>query len=340
MSVKFGLIGCGKVSQRHINVINALENAQLVAVADINMKLAEQVAKENNIKAYNNYEDLIKNPEIDAVAICTPNSTHPKIGIAAARAGKHVLTEKPIATTLEEAEALIKTCKNNNKKLAVVKQVRLNPAVQELKKIIDEGRLGKILSANISVRWNRNEDYYKKSPWHGKKDTDGGTLITVAAHYIDILQWLLGSVKSVVAKTRPHILPGVEVEGLGSAIIEFKSGALATLEYTVCVYNKNLEGTLLILGEKGTVKLGGDAFDEIEIWDVEGCEKPDIGILKGKSDSVDGVSPYHKLVYENFLDALDNKVSILTDGEEAKRSLEVIHAIYKSAETGKEVEFL
>jgi len=336
----FGIIGCGKVSQRHINAIRSLDNSELIAVSDSDINKLDKVAKENNIKAYTNYTELLNNPNIDAVSICTPNSTHTSIGIAAAKAGKHVLTEKPIGINLEEVEELIRTCKENNVKLSVVKQVRLNPAVQALKKLINEKKLGKILSANVTVRWNRNKDYYESSSWHKKKDIDGGTLINIAIHYLDIIQWLLGSVKSVVGKTKPHSIPDVEVEGLGSAIIEFKSGTLVTLEYTVCTYKRNLEGTLTVLGEKGTVKLGGKAFDEIEIWDVEGLEKPDIEILKGESGSVDGVSPYHKAVYENFLSAIDNKAPIFTDGEDAKRSLEIINAIYKSAETRKEVEFL
>ncbi|QQG38503.1 MAG: Gfo/Idh/MocA family oxidoreductase [Candidatus Woesearchaeota archaeon] len=337
---KFGVIGCGKVAERHIEAIKNIPNASLVAVADIDIERAKKFANGYNVKAYYDYKELLKDPQIDVITICTPNSTHPKIGIDAAKAGKHVLTEKPIGTKLEEAEELIRVCKKYNKKLGVVKQVRLNPAVQLIKDAIEEDKLGRILSANVTIRWNRNENYYKTFPWHSKKDLDGGTLVTVASHYIDILQWLLGGVKSVVAKMRPHIINGVEVEGLGSAIIEFKSGTLATLEYTVCVYKRNLEGTLTLLGEKGTIKLGGQAFDEIELWDVEGYPKPDVEILKAKADSLGGMSPYHKIVYENFLDALDNKTSILTDGEDGKKSLEVMHAIYKSAETGKEVEFL
>src|SRR3989338_76213 len=162
---KFGVIGCGNVSQRHINAIRSLHNSELVAVSDSDIIKLNKVAKENNVKAYADYTELLNDSDIDAVSICTPNSTHTIIGIAAAKAGKHILTEKPIGINLEEVEELIRTCKENNVKLSVVKQVRLNPAVQILKKSINEKKLGKILSANVTVRWNRNEDYYESSPW-------------------------------------------------------------------------------------------------------------------------------------------------------------------------------
>jgi len=340
---RFAIIGCGKVSRRHAQAIKELGDvAELVAVSDIDENKAKTLAQEYNVKYYVDYREMLKDPTIDIISICTPNVTHPKIGIEAANAGKHVLTEKPISINLKDADELIKTCKEKNRKLVVVKQVRLNPTIQKLKELIDKGRIGDILSANVTLRWNRDEDYYRKYPWHGKKDIDGGTLITVASHYIDILQWLLGPVNLVYGKIKPHKIPGVEVEGLGAAVIEFKSGALATIEYTTRVYRQNLECSMIIIGEKGTVKLGGNAFDKIEYWDVENEPNPKIkgnDIDSNHKTRTGGVNPNHTLFYKYFIDALEHKLN-LTDGEDARKSIEIIQAIYRSAETGRPIEFL
>lgn len=334
---RFAIIGCGRIAIQHAQSIVDLDNAELVAVSDVKEDRAREFGKKFNVDYYADNEQVYKRDDVDIVAVCTPNSTHVEIGIKIANSGKHVLCEKPIAINLESGDELIESCKKNNVKLFVVKQVRLNPAIQALKKNFN--KLGKIYSASLVIRWTRPQEYFDNDEWRGTKAIDGGTLINQGIHYLDVLLWCLGNVESVVSK-KDTLAHNLEVEDTVVSVLKFKSGALATLEFSLNTYPENMECSLTVLGEKGTIKIGGTAMNEITHWNVKDISKPDINSISGKvyADGLyQGSCPNHKLVYENLINHLDGKEDIIADGNEARKSLELVMAIYRSSENNEEV---
>ena len=224
----------------------------------------------------------------DAVALCTPSGLHPKHGIIAARAGKHVICEKPMAISLEDADALVAECDAAGVQLFVVKQNRLNPSIQLLKRAIDRGRFGRIYLANTTVRWTRPQEYYDQAPWRGTWEFDGGAIMNQASHYVDLIQWLVGPVESVMAKTAT-LARRIESEDTGVAVLKFRSGALGVIEVTMLTYPRNLEGSITILGEKGTVKVGGTAVNRVEHWTFADYDDDDKLVESDGNESADGV---------------------------------------------------
>src|SRR3989338_689768 len=330
----FGLIGCGTISDRHINAIKSIENINLVAVADARLERAKNLGEKYNIEYSDNYRKILDNPEIEAVSLCVPNYEHVNLALEAIEKGKNVLLEKPISVNLEDADKLIKKAGEKNIKLAVVKQLRYNQTVKILKKAIEKGKLGKILSANVTVRWNRNKDYYQKKDWVGKKEKSGGNLMNIGSHYIDILQFLLGKAEKVFGKTLPSSIEDVKIEDTAHGLVTFENSVLALIEFTTATYNKNWECSLTILGEQGTVKLGGNYLDKFDFWNVENYPQPEI---KEVNLNPNEVNLNFKELYENFVKLLENKDADIADGESAKKSLEIVLAIYKSAEEGREI---
>ncbi|PIZ58462.1 oxidoreductase, partial [bacterium (Candidatus Torokbacteria) CG_4_10_14_0_2_um_filter_35_8] len=240
--IRFGLIGCGRIAPRHAESIVNLKRAKLEAVCDIEKKKALDFAEEWKVqKVYYNYLNLLEDPDIDVVSICTPNGLHAPMGIDAAKAQKHALIEKPIATNSTVADKLITAFKKHRKKLFVVKQVRYNPAVVKVREVIKKGKLGKIISCALTMRWTRPDEYFKQSPWRGTKQMDGGALLTQGIHYLDLLQWFFGPVEKIMAKTDRLGHKNIEIEDVVSAILKFKSNALGTIEFTICTYPHNLE---------------------------------------------------------------------------------------------------
>jgi UDP-N-acetyl-2-amino-2-deoxyglucuronate dehydrogenase len=271
------------------------------------------------------------------VAICTPSKLHPEQGILAARAGKHVISEKPMAITLSAADELVDACDAAGVQLFVVKQNRLNPPVQALRRAIERGRFGRIYLANATVRWTRPQDYYDSASWRGTWEFDGGAIMNQASHYVDMLYWLIGPVESVTAKTAT-LARHIEVEDTGVAIFKSRNGALGVLEVTMLTYPRNLEGSITILGEKGTVKLGGTAVNKIETWQFADEEEGDksVGELSTNPGSVYGFG--HLGYYRNVLAVLRGEASHPdTDGRGGRKSLELLVGIYESAKTGREV---
>jgi UDP-N-acetyl-2-amino-2-deoxyglucuronate dehydrogenase len=330
--LKFAIIGCGRIASRHADIINGI--GSLEAVCDVKEDRAEALASKYSARHYTRIEELLKAEKgIDVVSICTPNALHAQQTIHSLRAGMNVLCEKPMALSVKECEAMIKAADKSRKNLFIVKQNRFNPPVVELKKLIDEGRLGKILSAEINCFWNRNEEYYKQSDWKGRKLIDGGTLFTQFSHFIDLMYWLVGDVKQVRALGRNlHHQNIIEFEDTGAVIIEFSNGALGTLNYTVNSYRKNMEGSITVFGEKGTVKVGGQYLNTLEYQSIEGYEIKGLPESRPANDYgfYQGSMSNHDKVYENILDVLNNNGKIAANAYDGMKTVEIIEKIYSS----------
>jgi UDP-N-acetyl-2-amino-2-deoxyglucuronate dehydrogenase len=255
--INFGIIGCGRIAYKHAEAIKKNEKANLLCVCDVIKERAVDYKDKYGAECcYTEYHELLENPDLDVVSICTPSGMHAEMGIAAAKAGKHVIVEKPMAMSLQDADDLIQACEDNGVKLAVCFQNRFNPPVQKLRRALEEGRFGKLTHASAVVRWFRPQDYYDQAPWRGTRANDGGCLMNQSIHNIDLLQWMMGPVESVFGYTANN-LRKIECEDVGVAVLKFKSGALGVIEASTTVYPENLEETLNIFGEKGTVVLGG-----------------------------------------------------------------------------------
>lgn len=331
--LNFAIIGCGRIAQRHAEHIQ--NTGQLIAVCDIEEKKAIDLGKKTGAKSYRLAADMLAaHPEVDVVAVCSPNGLHATHTIQALKAGKHVLCEKPMALSVQDCGDMINTAEKSNRRLFVVKQNRFNPPVMAVKQLIDEGRLGKIYSAQLSCFWNRNEEYYQNS-WKGTKDLDGGTLYTQFSHFIDLLYWIVGDVKDVRAVTGNfHHKGTIEFEDTGCASLQFYNGAIGTINYTVNSFGRNMEGSLTIFGEKGTVKIGGQYLNELEYQKIDGYEIKDLppGNPANNYGQYQGSMSNHDKVYENVAEVLTNGGVIATNGFEGLKTIEIIDKIYSSAQ--------
>ncbi len=335
-SVRVALVGCGRISGSHVAAIDKIDALELVAVADVEADRARALGDERGIPTFRTVEDLLAGVACDVVAVCTPSGLHPAHGIAAARAGKHVVTEKPMAISLADADALVQACDAAGVHLFVVKQNRLNPPVQLLRRAIEKGRFGRIYVANTTVRWTRPQEYYDAAPWRGTWEFDGGAIMNQASHYVDLMQWLVGPVESVVAKTAT-LARRIETEDTGIAVLRFRSGALGVIEVTVLTYPRNYEGSITILGEKGAVKIGGTAVNRVEHWQFAEYDDDD-KLIEAANTSPPSVYGFgHEGYYRNVLKVLRGEASPDTDGRAGRKSLELILGIYESAKSGAEV---
>lgn len=330
--IKFGIIGCGRIAQRHAEHIS--KRGTLVAVCDVVEDKANKMAAATGAKAYYSVEDLFKSGEqIDVVAICSPNGLHASHAISALNAGYNVICEKPMALSVYDCGEMIKAAERMNKRLFAIKQNRFNPPVQAIKQIIDEGRLGKIYSIQLSCFWNRNPDYYHNS-WKGTLKLDGGTLYTQFSHFIDLLYWMVGDVKQVKAMMANYSHQGIiEFEDTGAIILEFFNGAIGTINYTVNSYRKNMEGSLTIFGEKGTVKIGGQYLNELEYQEIEGYKVENLpeGNKANNYGTYQGSMSNHDKVYDNLIEVLQNNGAISTSSFEGLKTVEIIEKIYREA---------
>jgi UDP-N-acetyl-2-amino-2-deoxyglucuronate dehydrogenase len=335
-AVRVGLVGCGRISGSHVASIDKIDGLRLVAVADVEIDRANALAEGRGIPAFRTVEELVGGAECDVVTVCTPSGLHPAHGIVAARAGRHVIVEKPMAISLADADALVQACDAAGVHLFVVKQNRLNPPVQLLRRAVDKGRFGRIYLANTTVRWTRPQEYYDAAPWRGTWEFDGGAIMNQASHYVDLIQWLVGPVESVVAKTAT-LARQIETEDTGIAALRFRSGALGVIEVTVLTYPRNLEGSITILGEKGAVKIGGTAVNRVEHWQFADYDDDDklVDAANTSPPTVYGFG--HEGYYRNVLAVLRGEAKPGTDGREGRKSLELILGIYESAKTGREV---
>jgi UDP-N-acetyl-2-amino-2-deoxyglucuronate dehydrogenase len=332
--LKFAILGCGRIFNNHSDALkNWSDRAELVAVCDTDEDLAKVQAKKNNCNFYKNYDEMLLKEKIDILSVCTPSGMHPEHGIKAANMGINVLTEKPIGVNVQSADNLISACEKNKVKLFVVKQNRLNPTINILKRTIEKGRFGKIFMVNVNVFWKREQEYYDSAKWRGTWELDGGAFLNQAVHYADLIQWLIGPVDSVMAHTET-LKRNIEAEDTGSVSLKFKNGAMGALNVTMLVYNQNLEGSITIIGEKGTVKLGGVAVNNVLHWEFESEDEDDI-LIKESTYTPKNIYGFgHVGFYNNVINSVLGIEKPISDGKEGRKSLEIVQAIYKSSREG------
>jgi UDP-N-acetyl-2-amino-2-deoxyglucuronate dehydrogenase len=332
--VRIALVGCGRISGNHFEAIAQIPELQLTAVCDIVPERARAAGEKLGVPHWTSYERMLAEGQCEMVTVATPSGLHPEHGLMAARAGKHVITEKPIAISLAGADALIEGCDAAGVRLFVVKQNRLNAPVQLLRNAIESGRFGRIYVANVTVYWTRPQDYYDQAPWRGTRALDGGALMNQASHYVDLIQWLMGPPRRVAGITGT-LARNIECEDTGLATIEFESGAMGAIVVTMLTYPRTLEGSITILGERGTVKIGGTAVNRVEHWSFD-SSAPEDDLVASASTNPPNVYGYgHLGYYRNVLKVLSGEATPDTDGREGRKSLELILAIYESARTGE-----
>ncbi len=331
--IKFGIIGCGRIAKRHAGHIQ--KQGSLIAACDTKPEAVDKLVDDYQCKGYASIDELLTNhPEIDVISVCTPNGMHAEHSIKALEAGFHVLCEKPMAISVYDCGRMITAAEKANKRLFIVKQNRFNPAVAEVKKIVDEGRLGKLLSVQLNCFWNRNFNYYDTSDWKGTKDLDGGTLYTQFSHFVDLLYWIVGDVVDVSAIIKNYAHGEViEFEDTGVVTLRFFNGAIGTINYTVNSHGKNMEGSITLFGEKGTVKVGGQYLNKLEYQHIEDFEIGELspGNPANEYGEYQGSMSNHDKVYENVIEVLTNKGVIATNGFEGLKTVEIIDKIYRSA---------
>ena len=333
---RVALVGCGRISKNHFDAIDKIDGLELAAVCDTDAARAQEAGAQWKVPHFTSYEKMLKDAKADVVTIATPSGLHAEQGVEAAHAGKHVVMEKPMAISLTGADALVQACDKAGVHLFVVKQNRLNPPVQLLKRAVDRNRFGRVYMASCKVHWARPQEYYDQAPWRGTWEFDGGAFMNQASHYVDLIQWLMGPVESVMAKTAT-LARRIETEDSGVAILKFRSGALGSIEVTMLAYPRNLEGSITILGEKGSAKIGGTAVNKIELWQFAEYDDDDklVEVVDTNPPNVYGLG--HEGYYRNVLAVLRGEAKADTDGRAGRKSLELILGIYESAKTGREV---
>lgn len=333
-----GLVGCGRIARRHAAILLDRADVHLTAVADTTKPRAEAFAQEYGARAYTGLAALIEHEKPDLVIVSTPSGNHAEQVLLAARAGvKSVIVEKPMALRLSDADAMIAECDRLGALLMVVKQNRYNLPIKKLREAMDHGRFGKLVLGAVRVRWCRRQDYYDQDAWRGTWAQDGGVFANQASHHVDMLVHLLGDVASVraVAATR---LVQIEAEDTGVAILTFRSGALGVIEATTAARPEDLEGSISILGENGTVEVGGFAMNEMKVWRFSNQGPEDEGVLdRYRTNPPDVYGFGHHEFLDHAINAIRTGGPAPVDGREGRRSLEVITAIYESSESGAEV---
>ncbi len=342
--MRYGLIGCGRISTNHIKA--ALNNhLEIIAVCDIridkinNILAKHGLEKDESIKHYMDYKRMIYENNLDLVSIATESGSHAEIALYCISHGVHVIIEKPISMSLKDADRIIELSDKKNIKVCACHQNRFNVAVQEMRKALEAGRFGKLSHGSIHVRWNRNQDYYTQAPWRGTWAQDGGALMNQCIHGIDLLRWTFGDeIVEVYGQTRQQFHHYLEAEDVGMAVVIFKNGAIATIEGTTNVYPRNLEETLYIFGEKGTVKIGGTSTNNIDVWefvDENNEDKKNRGLQEATSN-VYGNG--HTSLFSDMIESIKNDHKPYVDAVAGRNALELVLAIYKSQKTGEPVK--
>ncbi|MDE2427350.1 MAG: Gfo/Idh/MocA family oxidoreductase [Burkholderiales bacterium] len=336
--IKVGLVGCGRISANHFGSIEQLsEHLELRAVCDIDAKTLATHSKKYNVAAYDDIQSMLHDEDLDLVVLCTPSGLHPEQTILAAKHGVNILTEKPMATRWTDGLRMVKACDEAGVRLFVVKQNRRNATLQLLKKAIEKRRFGRIYNVSLNVFWTRPQDYYDQgNGWRGTWEFDGGAFMNQASHYIDLLDWLIGPVESVMSYTATQARD-IEAEDSGVAAIKWRSGAMGTLNVCMLTYPKNLEGSITILGETGTARIGGVAVNQVQEWQFEN-HLPEDDEIKSASYATTSVYGFgHPLYYENVISTLRGDTLPETDGRSGLKSLELLIAMYRSAKDGVKV---
>ncbi|PLC51585.1 oxidoreductase [Pollutimonas subterranea] len=340
MTLKFALVGCGRISKRHAELLgkNQIAGAELAAVCDIVEERAASTAEHFNVPGFIDMHRMMREIDIDVVVVLTESGHHARHVKELAPYGKHIVVEKPMALTLDDADDMIKACDRARIKLFVVKQNRFNVPVMKLRESLERGRFGKLVMGTVRVRWCRPQSYYDQDAWRGTWALDGGVLTNQASHHVDLLEWMMGEVDSVVAMSSTA-LAHIEAEDTAVVILHFRNGALGCIEATTAVRPKDLEGSISILGEKGAVEIGGFAVNEMKVWNFVEPEPEDDEVMEKYSVNPPNVYGFgHQAYYGHVVDCIVNQKRHMVDGLEGRKSLELINAIYESIETGREVK--
>lgn len=335
--IRLAIVGCGRISKNHFGSIEKhTGEMELIAVCDNNSENLTIHQEKYAVPGYLRLEDMLQTETLDLVVLCTPSGLHSDQAQLAAKYGVNVMAEKPMATRWHDGVSMVKACDEAGVHLLVVKQNRRNATLQLLKNAIDKGRFGRIYMVNINVFWTRPQDYYDSSKWRGTWEFDGGAFMNQASHYVDLLDWLIGPIESLQAYTAT-LARNIEVEDTGVASIKWRSGALGSMNVTMLTYPKNLEGSITILGEKGTVRIGGVAVNQIQHWEFSDSDPDDEKVTNANYETTSVYGFGHPLYYKNVVDVLRGRAEPETDGREGLRSLEVLIATYLSARDGKRV---
>ena len=343
--MKYAIIGCGRIATNHIKAVTN-NNLEFVAACDVLPEAIEsllakhELAEDKSIERYTDYKEMLnEHPEIELVAIATDSGVHAEIAIWCIEHGFNVIIEKPMTMSMDDAEKIVKLSKEKNVKVSVCHQNRFNVAIQEMRRALEDGRFGKISHGSINVRWNRGKQYYDQAAWRGKWASDGGCLFNQCIHGIDLLRWMMGDeVEEVYGVTKQQFHDYLECEDIGMAVVKFANGAIGTIEGTVNVYPKNLEETLYLFGETGTVKIGGTSTNNIDVWDFADENEAD-NKNKGLQEQTSNVyGNGHTSLYADVIDAVENDREPYINAVAGRNAVEMILAIYQSAATGKPVK--
>jgi UDP-N-acetyl-2-amino-2-deoxyglucuronate dehydrogenase len=337
--LNFALVGCGRIAKRHSELLGLghIKGAKLVAVCDLIEDKAKKIGEQFFVPYYYDMHQMMKNEMVDVVVVLTESGNHAKNVVELAQYGKHIVVEKPMALTLDNADAMIQACDKVGSKLFVVKQNRFNVPVVKLREALEQGRFGKLILGTVRVRWCRPQAYYDHAAWRGTWAMDGGVLTNQASHHVDMLEWMMGDVESVFARSITA-LANIEAEDTAVVTLKFRNGALGVIEATTATRPKDLEGSISILGEGGTVEIAGFAVNKMKTWSFVETKHEDEGVMEKYSVNPPNVYGFgHQTYYEYVVDCISNNGPHLVDGLVGRKSLELINAIYESIETGKEV---
>jgi UDP-N-acetyl-2-amino-2-deoxyglucuronate dehydrogenase len=337
--LNFALIGCGRIAKRHSELLGhkQIKGAQLVAVCDNHFEKAERIGHQFNVPAYTDMDEMANKEQFDVAVVLTPSGLHAEHVINLSKYGKDIMVEKPMALTLDDADAMIESCDRNNCRLFIIKQNRFNVPVVKLRDAHQAGRFGKLVLGTVRVRWARHQPYYDQDSWRGTWAMDGGVLTNQASHHVDMLEWMMGDVESVFAHATTA-LADIEAEDTAVVTLKFKNGALGVIEATTATRPRDLEGSISVLGEKGSVVIGGFAVNQMQAWNFDEEQSGDDKVLEDFSVNPPNVYGFgHQAYYEHVVDCLSHGGQNLVDGLQGRKSIELISAIYESVETSKEV---
>jgi UDP-N-acetyl-2-amino-2-deoxyglucuronate dehydrogenase len=335
--IRVALVGCGRIAQRHLEAIAAhRERLELTAVCDADRAALEAAVARTGVRGFASLGALLSQSDADVVVLCTPSGQHSAQTVQIAAAGRHVITEKPMATRWADGKRMVEACDAANVRLFVVKQNRRNATLQLLKQAVDQKRFGRIYMVNLNVFWSRPQSYYDGAKWRGTWEFDGGALMNQASHYVDLVDWLIGPVESVQAYTAT-LARNIQVEDTAVVGIRWRSGALGSINATMLAYPKNYEGSITVLGETGTVRIGGVAVNNIEHWEFATPHASDAQVAEANYATTSVYGFGHPLYYDNVIGTLRGEVEAETDGREGLRSLEILIASYLSARDGRRV---
>lgn len=335
--IRFALVGCGRIARNHFSALKQFGDlCELVGICDVEPRALEEAVHITGAKPYKSLDALLAQCETDAVILTTPSGLHPSQAIKVAQAGRHVVTEKPMATRWEDGKRMVAACDEARVRLFVVKQNRRNATLQLLKKAIETKRFGRINMVNLNVFWTRPQEYYDSAKWRGTWEYDGGAFMNQASHYVDLIEWLVGPVESLHAYTAT-LARNIEVEDTGILSLRWRNGALGSVNVTMLTYPKNLEGSITVLGEKGTVRIGGVALNEVQHWEFADASEEDESVKEASYQTTSVYGFGHAQYYDNVIKVLRGEAEPETDGREGLKTLEILIATYLSARDGKRI---